>query len=364
MKLKLISWALLSIGTTTFAQSSVTLSGRLDLAVRSVDNGVSRQTLLQRDGTTSNRLVFSGVEDLGGGFKAGFFLDAALRPDTGATGSTFWERRSTVSLMGPFGELRLGRDAALQNSGPGDFDPLNGKGVGNVMNLASPFNFSNVNTFTRINNALSYLTPNSLGGFYGQVQVGLHEGTRVGNKYESFAVGYNRGPVEARYTYGQTEVNSVGVVNPATGVSAAVTTPNGKFKYSVLGASYNFGPIRVMGSVTEFDSAATAAGAKRKQLMYNLGGMVPVGVGSINFAYTRADRSGLGSDEQDASQFGIQYLHPLSKRTTLYASAARLSQSALAAADTSSSGARYNLDGTTVLGRTATGFDFGIQHRF
>jgi predicted porin len=364
MKRKLLTMALMAAGTTTFAQSSVNLSGRIDLALRSVDDGVARNTLVQRDGSTSSRLVFSGIEDLGGGLKAGFFLDSQVRADTGTAASTFWERRSTVSLLGPFGEIRLGRDAALQNSGPGDFDSLNGKGVGNVMNLATPFNFSNVNTFTRVNNAVSYLTPNSLGGFYGQVQIGLHEGTKIGNKHEAFSAGFKNKALEARLTYGQTEVNSVGVVNPVTGVSTAQATPTGKFKYTVAGVSYDFGVIRVMGSATQWDSAKTSTGASRKQMMYNLGGMVPVGAGSVNFAYTIADRSGLGSDAQDASQFGIQYMYPLSKRTSLYASAARLSQKALAASDTASAGGRYNLDGTTVLGRTSTGFDFGIAHRF
>ena len=352
--------------SSAMAQSSVNVSGRLDLAMRRVDNGVTTQTLQQRDGSTSNRLVFSGREDLGGGLGAGFVLDSALRPDTGGVASTFWDRRSTVSLYGRFGEIRLGRDGALQNSGPGDFDALNGKGVGNVMNLATPFNFSFTNTFTRINNAVSYLTPD-LGGFYGQVQWSPAEGG-MGNRNTTVGLGYLKGPLEARVTHGRNETHQVATVNARTGASAApasasaAPTGRGYWTYSNAGASYDFGVIKVMGSVTAWRSAQALSGAgRRKEIMLNLGGMVPVGqAGSINFAYTRADRSGLGSDEQDASQLAVQYMYRLSKRTSLYASLAYLRQDALAAVANS----RYNIDGADVVGRSGKGLDLGIQHRF
>jgi predicted porin len=359
--------SLLACCTAATAQSSVTVSGRIDLAMRRVDNGVASRTLLQRDGSTSNRLVFSGREDLGGGLAAGFVLDAALRPDTGTAASTFWDRRSTVSLYGKFGEVRLGRDGALQNSGPGDFDALNGKGVGNVMNLATPFNFSFTNTFSRINNAISYVTPNTLGGFYGQLQWSPSEGG-VGNRSTTIGLGYLKGPLEARFTHGRNATNQVATVNALTGASVApanaTTAPTGTgyWTYTNAGASYDFRAIKVMGSVTEFRSAQALSGAgRRKEIMINVGGMVPVGqAGSVNFAYTRADRSGLGSDEQDADQLAVQYMYRLSKRTSLYASLAYLRQDALATVANS----RYNIDGTDVLGRSGKGMDLGIQHRF
>ena len=359
--------SLLACGTAAQAQSTVNVSGRIDLAMRRVDNGVTSQTLLQRDGSTSNRLVFSGREDLGGGLAAGFVLDAALRPDTGGVASTFWERRSTVSLYGGFGEIRFGRDATLQNSGPGDFDALNGKGVGNVMNLATPFNFSYTNTFNRINNAVSYVTPDTLGGFYGQVQWAPSEGG-IGNKNTTLGVGYLKGPLEVRVTHGRNETNQVATVNPRTGASVApasattAATGKGYWTYSNAGASYDFKAIKVMGSVTRFQSAESLTGAgRRRETMINVGAMVPAGeFGSVNFAYTHSNRSGLGSDEQDASQVAVQYTHKLSKRTMLYASYAYLRQDALATAANS----RYNIDGTDVVGRSGKGLDLGIQHRF
>jgi predicted porin len=343
------------------AQSNVSVSGTIDLAVRSVDTGAGRQHQMVRDGANSSRLRFIANEDMGGGLRANVFLDMQVRADDGTTASTFWERRSTVSLIAPWGELRLGRDGSLQNSGPGDFDALNGKGVGNTMNLSTPRNFSNAQTFARMNNAISYLLPSKLlGGLYGQVQIAPGEGAN-GTRNRSVGLGWRQGAVEARLTHGETDVNSVAVVNPLTGASTVQTVPRGKFIYSVLGASYDFRVARVMGSVTRWGSADALNGAgSRKQVNLNLGAMVPVGAGTFNFAVTTANRSGLGSDEQDSRQVAAQYLYNLSKRTAVFVSAARISQDALANVKDS----QVNVDGTTFTGRAGTSFDIGMRHSF
>ena len=58
-----------------------------------------------------SRWGIRGTEDLGGGLYAGFWLESAVLPDTGAAQAAFWGRRSTVSLGSKdYGELRLGRD--------------------------------------------------------------------------------------------------------------------------------------------------------------------------------------------------------------------------------------------------------------
>jgi len=90
------------------AQSSVTVFGVADIGyVHTSASGVSKNQLAS-DGNTSSRLGFRGTEDLGGGMKAGFWLEGALAIDSPATLSL--TRRSTVELMGNFGEIRLGRD--------------------------------------------------------------------------------------------------------------------------------------------------------------------------------------------------------------------------------------------------------------
>lgn len=358
-------WALtgLLVSMAAQGQTQVQINGRIDLALRHLDDGRASTNYLQREGARSSRLGFRATEDLGNGLRAGITLETQLRADNGAAPNPFWERQSLVWLRGPWGEVRLGRDFALQNSIGGDFDALNGKGVGNMMNLATPFNFSNTNTYTRVNNAVSYITP-QFKGFSSQLQLAPGEQTS-GNRHTAFALSYVDGPAEARVTQGRTDVNSIARVNPLTGASTKQAA-RGDFIYSSLGLAYDFKTVKLLGSVLAWRSATeVATGERRSQRNVNFGAMVPVGSsGSINVAYTRADRSGMGSDNQDASQIGVQYLHRLSKRTSLYASWAQIKQSALAAADPSSDGARYNMDGPSVLGRKAQGVDIGLVHAF
>ncbi len=341
----------------------MTISGRIDLALRQVDNGPDTTRLMQREGARSSKLSVQGSDDLGNGWKAGFVLESQLRADTGTSASTFWERQSIVRLWGPVGELRLGRDFALQNSIGGDFDALNGKGVGNVMNLATPFNFSNAATYTRVNNAVSYITP-AWQGLHAQLQAAPSEGSS-GHRHVAAGLFYRQPATEARLTWGRTTVDRVARVDPLSGASRKVAA-KGHFDYGALGLSHDFGPVRLLGSVMYWRSAQeVSSGQHRTQRNLNLGAMVPVGpAGSLNVAWTAADRSGMGSDDQGARQLGLQYVHKLSRHTLLYGSVARLTQSALAAADTAPDGARYNIDGTTVVGRRGGGFDLGVVHAF
>ena len=96
-------------------------------------SGASK-TGLSTGGANISRLGFRGTEDLGGGLKAGFWLEAGLDVDSGvgkaAGGSLNFNRRSTVSLMGNWGEVRLGRDDSATFLNTLIFDPFLTNGVG------------------------------------------------------------------------------------------------------------------------------------------------------------------------------------------------------------------------------------------
>lgn len=67
-------------------QSSPTLSGLVDATVsygKGSGAGAASKTQLTRNGKGASRLVFKGVEDLGGGLSAGFWLEAGMTPDDG-----------------------------------------------------------------------------------------------------------------------------------------------------------------------------------------------------------------------------------------------------------------------------------------
>src|SRR5688572_40735 len=125
MKKSLVALAALAVAGVASAQSSVTLFGVVDASVSSysnksdlaipsltnpflVDSIKVKRTALANSGYNSSRLGFRGTEDLGGGLAASFWLEAPISNDDGQQGVATFARRSTVSLSGGFGEIRLG----------------------------------------------------------------------------------------------------------------------------------------------------------------------------------------------------------------------------------------------------------------
>src|SRR5215475_12868097 len=96
-RLALSTLALAAAGAagTASAQSSVTLYGVVDAFYQyaTADNDIHR---LQSGGINGSRFGVRGVEDLGGGLKALFTLEAGLNVDDGTVGqnptggNTFW----------------------------------------------------------------------------------------------------------------------------------------------------------------------------------------------------------------------------------------------------------------------------------
>ena len=75
--------ALVTTAASAQAQSSVTIFGTLDASARSVTTGDKTVRQLGTDGTNFSRLGFKAEEDLGGGLRAGVWLESAINPDTG-----------------------------------------------------------------------------------------------------------------------------------------------------------------------------------------------------------------------------------------------------------------------------------------
>jgi predicted porin len=107
-------------------QSNVAIYGLLDAAVDYNTNvdaaGHSRVWMPSLGGGMfPSRLGFRGAEDLGGGLKAIFTLEAGIYMDTGASGqgNRLFGRQAWVGLAGNWGQVTLGRNYnMLYNSMP------------------------------------------------------------------------------------------------------------------------------------------------------------------------------------------------------------------------------------------------------
>jgi len=126
MKKTLIALAVLTVSSASFAQSSVTISGALDAGVANIKQfGGASATNMASGIHGASRLRFVGVEDLGGGMKANFWLE--MQPDfsNGTTSSSgLFNRGAWAGLSGNFGELRLGRQGTNSVAAVCDIDQM------------------------------------------------------------------------------------------------------------------------------------------------------------------------------------------------------------------------------------------------
>ena len=327
--------ALTAFAGVASAQSSVTLFGIVDLSVNSVKNGSLSQKLLSSDQLNSNRLGFRGVEDLGGGMRAGFHLEGAMSPDNGNAGGQTWQRRSTVSLMGGFGEIRLGRDYTPSFWNYTIFDPFGTNGMGSSLNIVSTLS-SGATTLVRANNTVGYFLP-AAGGVYGQVQVAAGEGA-TGNKYFGGRLGYAGGPVNVAVAYGKTDKTGA-MIDDYTDIN--------------FGGSFNMGFMSLMGTYSKRDYSTS----DQKNIM--VGVTVPFGQSTLKASYNKASGS---AQSLEAKQIAFGYQYDLSKRTAIYATVSSLNNDGNA-----TTGARFTIGqgpAQTRGGDSSKGYNLGVRHSF
>jgi predicted porin len=385
MKKSLTALAALAVTGLASAQSSVTLFGVVDAGV-SYQSATSRdpvtgltskqsQWSLANSGYNSSRIGFRGTEDLGGGLAASFWLEAPITNDDGATGIASFNRRSTVSLSGNFGEVRLGRDYTSTFWNDTVFDPFgtNGSGTNVISTVGGSAGIGNSN-YARASNMVGYFLPPNLGGFYGQLQYSFNEnastsGTALtpstssnAGRYIGGRFGYANGPLDVALAVGQN------VAVDTTSLTRKVQTIN-------LGASYDLGPVKLFGEISnvqnKFDTALANSHDSYKG--YLLGASMPVGAGLIRASYSTVRYNegvaGLTGEDPRVNKFAIGYVHNLSKRTALYATVARVNNRndpAYTGSLISASTTGYGSTGVgfTSLPRSSTGYDFGIRHAF
>ena len=337
MKKSLLALAVLgAFAGVASAQSSVTLFGIVDLNARYVKNDAAKRAVsLSQDGINSSRLGFRGSEDLGGGMSARFWIEGALNTDTGNAGGQTWQRRSTVSLAGGFGEVRLGRDYTPTFWNSTIFDVFGTNGIGSSLNYQQlPPSTTNV----RSNNSIGYFLPPNIGGVYGQGMVAASEGA-TNTKYIGARIGFAAGPFDIAGAYGQQNANA-----------------NDKQKTFNIGGSYDLGVVKLMG----YFDRDTLVSAKENRFSFSV--LAPIGQGEIHASYgTSKLTNGAASTKID--QFAVGYVYNVSKRTALYSTLSRLNNKN-GTLKTVGGGNAFGSDGGIPSSPKSTGFEAGLRHSF
>jgi predicted porin len=382
MKKPVLALAACAWAGVACAQSSVTLFGVVDAAVQRISNsGGASVNRLSSNNLNYSRLGFRGVEDLGSGMSASFWLEAGLLNDDGRglpsnsnnqlsggalPGGLVFNRRSTVSVAGGWGEVRLGRDYTPQFWNLSVGDPFGTTGLGAsqtlnaIINGAANGGFFNIPTAVRASNSLGYFMPAGLGGFYGHAMVYAGENpsnatVAAGSSVPSVATG---GPAAGPGTSIADDGNGYGVrLGYASGpANIAVATgltryAAGNARQSNIAGSWDFGVAKIMGQVTR-DSVPSITGRG-----WLVGGMAPVGLGEIRMSVSQYQTDAAGDPR--SRKYAAGYAYNLSKRTALYTTYARVQNRGGAAMSVWPGAA-----GTPAANGASSGFDVGISHKF
>jgi predicted porin len=323
MKKSLVALAALA-ATTAFAQSSVTLYGRLDLGMSNNKNVTNAGTpgaldvstksfsLAGAQGTrTGGRLGVRGTEDLGGGLVAGFNIETRVNPDSSA--STFGTTRNgNLSLTGGFGTVVIGTylnalddvrgySVATASVAGGDF-------------LAKTTGAAGQGLSGRSENSLGYRSP-SFGGIVVRANIvneKVNPGTLAQNvKGFGLAVGYDNGPLSALVAFGSGKQ-----VDQPAGVG-------GKINDLGFGLSYNLGIAVPYFQFEQSKASAVPGPGSIKFRSFEAGAKFPLGAFTPYVSFSSGKETtdtGTASFTSDKARgFQIGTLYDISKRTYVYA---------------------------------------------
>lgn len=330
-----------------FAQTNVTVYGRIDLTVDSVKDDALAAGRVTKMVDNASRLGFKGTEELGSGLKAVFGAEMGYSADTGSFASSVNQFRNTyVGLTGNFGAFAMGR---LDSSNPTG-SPLYSQVTKNIDFVAHDagapgFSTKILNARNRVSNAIGYMSPtfngfNARARYYQQgpdtiAAPGTGLGVVSEGDFKSIDLGlnYENGPFTAGIGYGQDRKR--GTPQPANDF---------RNKWQVVG-SYDFKVVNTYAFYGR-DRYAQTTGATRDSVNYWLvGGTVPFGgPHSVTTNYMRRD---VQSDRNgQIRKFQIGYTYAFSKRTKFFALY-------------DNDNANSNLPNATV-----SVFSTGIQHNF
>lgn len=287
MKKTLIALAAVAATGAAFAQSSVTLYGRVDASIGQEKNTVTNVSTTKlfngsEAGLTGSRWGVRGTEDLGGGLKAVFDLENRFNVDTGITAGGFLGN-AYVGLTGGFGTVHLGRSYNA-------YDYTQDLSVRDNVFDSSFVADVNAGNTTRSANMIKYVSP-TIAGFTAVASTGLGEGTT--KNQNGLSVGYAAGPLAVR----------VGGQVAASGDAVAVA------------AGYNFGIASVSGGYNQL----SAPNNGNDSMGYNLGVTVPMGAFKFSVGFASGDvETNAGVKLTEATQVGLGATYSLSKRTTAY----------------------------------------------
>ncbi|MEY4753928.1 MAG: hypothetical protein RJA44_1603, partial [Pseudomonadota bacterium] len=351
MKKSLLALAVLgAFAGAASAQSSITLSGLVDVGVKKVSSQTAGadSTAFANNNTGTSAVFFKGTEDLGS-VKAGFLLELDINPvssslantDPTKGGQAFsgtpFNGEQFVSLAGAFGEVKLGTPNAAALTASSTSQPF-GTALGSAFSAGfgrlGTQSVSGVNQYVgngtgriiRNEKTVVYSTP-SFAGLKGTLEYSFKNDNSAtpasnNNGYTSVALSYNQGPANVIVVSAKV---AAGDTNPAAGSANTTTTTavnsalaiKQSVRFNLLGANYTFGAATVYaGLTTTKGDPETIENSASRNLAVKFAVSPQV---DLMANYLKRDNKLAANPTVDANLLGLGVDYKLSKRTTVYA---------------------------------------------
>lgn len=316
-------------GASAHAQFTPTIYGLLDVSAGRFQSPGSPYTWREESGRmTTSFLGLRGGDDLGGGLRARFGLEAYVRVNEGATGRTtadpLWARTSYVGLQGAFGTSLIGRLPTPLWTSTLLFNPF-GDSAGFSPSIRQYFGATILGD-SRWNNSVAFSSPEVENGLSYSVQFNAGQ-SGVGATGRNVGAGflYTTGPLSATGAWQE-------VHNSAAPLPAGFDHQTA-FQF---GASYEMPRVRLYGQAGSVKTSATVG---VKTVLYQLGAAVPIGLGFALASYGHS-RVESGGGHQSINTYSLGYDYYLSKSTDLYGVVMREQATGLSSGNTVAAGLR------------------------
>ena len=328
MQKKIIALAVAGlVSGVAFAQSNVTIYGRMDAGFASVRGGADgnqRSTGVYTGGITTPRIGFKGEEALGNGLKAIFVYETAASNDRNSNEmkdadgkvllnkftNTYWgdTRYAYTGLAGSFGQVRIGVVGTPTDDWNGNEGETGALGNLSARNFAGELKGKFAGTKDQ---GIQYVSPTFSGFTFGAAVIFQDEGNNARgddanakrDTLYNVGVTYKNGPLQGTFTYGYDKQNQY----PAA--------QKGNKQQYALGLGYDFGVVKIQGSYEHVKNAGYVRNDADNSL-YTFAAIVPVStMGRVSFGYAQQDND---KKDSDGKGYVLAYEHLMSKRTTLY----------------------------------------------
>lgn len=366
MQKKIIALAVAGLMSgAAFAQSNVTISGLLDAGVNNAKGqNLSASNNAAYNNTATSFIGFRAVEDLGGGMKAGVYIETnPLGANVAPTG-VLGDFQRFIYVNGGFGELSLGQrtnfstttattaqpfGTAMGGGYSGTFARLQGLGFNANGALAGAT--SGVRD-VRAEGSVRYDSPNMNGFTFGlsykPKNVGATE-TAASNGHLNLGLNYAGGPLNVSYAYAKINNNTAAGAGTAGSILPGTCAANGvagvdvadidagagvqaacvvaavagaagveqNVKHNLLAANYTFGAFTLYGGYSNSKGDTTAAGNNINSAAWNVAAKWAA-TGNVDVLFNYLTDNDKAATDADRKLVGLGVDYKFSKRTAAY----------------------------------------------